>query len=252
MNKKSTIGILGAIPEEVNGIITLLSNGEQTTLGGRTYYSGSIGDQNVVIVYSRIGKVAAATTVTTLLLNFEVDTVLFIGVAGAIGPHIKVGDVVVAKDLVQYDMDVSPLRPKFEIPLLSKTYFETDLDWSNQIIEKINDVLHPNNIQQIISKQDLDSFDISLPQVHHGTIASGDQFFSTIHQKENLIKELPHVLCVEMEGAAVAQVCFEFNVPFVVIRTISDDANQHASYSFQSFVQNISLIYGQKIIQEIL
>ncbi|MHC5309769.1 5'-methylthioadenosine/adenosylhomocysteine nucleosidase [Myroides sp. LJL116] len=252
MTAKQTIGIIGAIPQEINGIIDSLQNVTQTQIANRIYYKGTIGDQDVVVVYSRIGKVAAATTVTTLLLNFDVSKVIFIGVAGAIHQDVQVGDVVVASNLVQYDMDVSPLRPKFEIPLLGKTFFETDLQWSNQLVEQIQQILDPKVLHTLISKEDLEKFQISSPKVHFGMIASGDQFFSTMEQKDNLQQALPQVMCVEMEGAAVAQVCFEFGVDFTVIRTISDNANQHASFSFQSFVEQVSLIYGKEIIQKVL
>ncbi|MHC5201032.1 5'-methylthioadenosine/adenosylhomocysteine nucleosidase [Myroides sp. LJL119] len=247
-----TIGILGAIPQEINGIVDLLNNRSEKTIANRTYYQGTINNQNVVVVYSRIGKVAAATTATTLLLEFNVSSVMFIGVAGAIHPKVQVGDVVVAKDLVQYDMDASPLRPAFEIPLLGKTFFETDLTKSQQIFKAITQILTTDSLKNILGKKELDRFNITQPKVHFGTIASGDQFFSTIEQKTNLQKSLSQVLCVEMEGASVAQVCYEFNIPCIVIRTISDNANEQASYSFESFVEQISLVYGKQIIQKIL
>ncbi len=245
-----TIGILGAIPQEVNGIINQLINSTIHTIGNRTYYEGKLGQQKVVVVYSRIGKVAAAATVATLLLEFKVSKIAFIGVAGGIHPDVKVGDVVIATNLLQYDMDASPLRPKFEIPLLGKTYFDTDKEWSETTKNHVNTILDVENLHKVISKEDLSPFEITQPKVHLGTIASGDQFFSTNAQKENLQQQLPQVLCVEMEGAAVAQVCYEFDIPFIVIRTISDNANQEASFSFQSFVEKISLVYGREIINK--
>lgn len=245
-----TIGILGAIPQEVNGIINQLIDSKVHTIGNRTYYEGKLGQQRVVVVYSRIGKVAAAATVATLLLEFKVSKIAFIGVAGGIHPDVKVGDVVIATNLVQYDIDASPLRPKFEIPLLGKTYFDTDEQWSKNTEKQVQSILAIDNLHKVVNKEDLAPFSIEQPRVHMGTIASGDQFFSTNEQKENLQKQLPEVLCVEMEGAAVAQVCFEFGVPFIVIRTISDNANQEASFSFQSFVEKISLVYGREIINK--
>lgn len=245
------IGIMGAIPQEIDGIIAVLQEQVKTVIGNRTYYHGMLGNQKVVVVYSRIGKVAAATTVSALLLHFQVDEVIFIGVAGGIAPHIEVGDVVVAKNLVQYDMDVSPLRPKYEIPLLNKTYFESCESRSKEVVNDIDAFLAPSVLKECITKEELNKFAITQPKVYYGTIASGDQFFSTNEQKEGLQKALPDVLCVEMEGAAVAQVCYEFAIPFTVIRTISDKANQEAHYSFESFVEKISLIYGREIIHRL-
>lgn len=246
------IGILGAIPQEINGFLSLLQNVTENTIGGRIYYEGRLGEQSVVVVYSRIGKVAAAATVTTLILEFAVTEIVFIGVAGAIHSNVKVGDVVVANQLLQYDMDASPLRPKYEIPLLGKVYFETDHQRTRHVFNKISQVINPQNITQLIPQSELLKFDITNPVVHLGIIASGDQFFSTNEQKEKLQKELPDVLCVEMEGAAVAQICYEFEIPFTVIRTISDSANEEATFSFQAFIEEISLVYGKEMIGEIV
>ncbi|MBB1140592.1 5'-methylthioadenosine/adenosylhomocysteine nucleosidase [Myroides sp. WP-1] len=249
--EEQIIGIMGAIPQEVDGIIAILENKTATTIGNRTYYEGQLGKQKVVVVFSRIGKVAASATASALLLRFNVSEIIFIGVAGGIAPHIEVGDVVVAKDLIQYDMDVSPLRPKYEIPLLQKTYFETDSTRSNQVMKHIENFIAPAILTTKIAPEELKKFAINQPKVYFGTIASGDQFFSTDHQKEQLQQALPEVLCVEMEGAAVAQICYEYNIPCSVIRTISDKANQEASFSFESFVQKISQVYGQEIIEQL-
>ena len=249
--EEQIIGIMGAIPQEVDGIIAILQDKTAVTLGNRTYYQGVLGKQKVVVVYSRIGKVAASATASALLLRFNVNEIIFIGVAGGIAPHIEVGDVIVARDLIQYDMDVSPLRPKYEIPLLNKTYFETNEMRSNQVIQHIEHFLAPETLSTKIAAQELDKFAIKQPQVYFGTIASGDQFFSTNQQKENLQQALPEVLCVEMEGAAVAQICYEYGIPCTVIRTISDKANQEASFSFESFVQQVSQVYGQEIIKQL-
>jgi len=249
--EEQIIGIMGAIPQEVDGIIAILQDKKAITLGNRTYYQGVLGKQNVVVVYSRIGKVAASATASALLLRFNVSEIIFIGVAGGIAPHIEVGDVIVARDLIQYDMDVSPLRPQYEIPLLNKTYFETNEMRSKQVIQHIKHFLSPDILSTKIATQELDKFAIKQPQVYFGTIASGDQFFSTNQQKENIQQALPDVLCVEMEGAAVAQVCYEYGIPCTVIRTISDKANQEASFSFESFVQQVSQVYGQEIIEQL-
>lgn len=249
--EEQIIGIMGAIPQEVDGIIAILQDKTAVTLGNRTYYQGRLGKQQVVVVYSRIGKVAASATASALLLRFHVSEIIFIGVAGGIAPHIEVGDVVVARDLVQYDMDVSPLRPKYEIPLLNKTYFETNELRSKAVLLHIENFLSSAVLSTKIAVEELNKFAIKQPKVYFGTIASGDQFFSTNQQKEDLQRALPQVLCVEMEGAAVAQICYEYNIPCSVIRTISDKANQEASFSFESFVQQISQVYGQEIIAKL-
>lgn len=189
--KNQLIGIMGAIPQEVEGIIAILQNKTATTFGQRTYYQGWLGSQEVVVVYSRIGKVAASATASALLLHFKVDEIIFIGVAGGIAPHIEVGDVVVAKDLIQYDMDVSPLRPKYEIPLLNKTYFETSIPRSKQVLQKIENFIVPSVLHAKIASEELQKFAIKQPKVYYGTIASGDQFFRQINKKKTYNKPFP-------------------------------------------------------------
>src|SRR3970282_412777 len=124
--EKRTIGIMGAMPEEIDGVVALLANPVASSMGKRTYFTGQINGIDTVVVFSRWGKVAAATTDTTLIHEFKITELLFTGVAGAISPDLKIGDVVLGKRLIQHDMDARPLMDKYEIPFLSKTYFESD------------------------------------------------------------------------------------------------------------------------------
>src|SRR5690349_9837535 len=124
MNNK-IVGIMGAMPEEIESALTLVKDQQKREIGTRTYYTGKINNVPVVVVFSRWGKVAAATTVSTLILEFKITELIFTGVAGAIHEDLRIGDVVVANRLIQHDMDARPLVSRFEIPLLGKTYFES-------------------------------------------------------------------------------------------------------------------------------
>src|SRR6478752_8004470 len=115
---KKTIAIMGAMPEEIDGVVALLDNCTEFSIGQRTYYSGQINDIDTVVVFSRWGKVAAATTVSALIHHFQITELIFTGVAGAIKDNLKIGDIVLAKRLIQHDMDARPLMNQFEIPLL--------------------------------------------------------------------------------------------------------------------------------------
>ncbi|CAN1559742.1 5'-methylthioadenosine/S-adenosylhomocysteine nucleosidase [Flavobacteriaceae bacterium] len=115
------IGILGAMPEEISGVVTLLKNKEKVVKGMRTYYIGTINEIDVVVVFSRWGKVASATTVTHLIVEFGITQLIFTGVAGGISPEVSIGDIVVASSLVQHDLDARPIMKRFEIPLLGET-----------------------------------------------------------------------------------------------------------------------------------
>ena len=246
------IGIMGALHEEINGVIQLLENKTEHNIGKRVYYTGTINKQDVVVVYSRIGKVAAAATVSTLILQFNITELIFTGVAGGIAKDLKIGDIVLGTELVQHDMDASPLFPQFEIPLIGKSHFNGDEDLLKKGQSSIEHLLDNAYLHQVISTEDLDQFNIHHPKLHLGLIASGDVFFRDSAQKDNLLTHLPATKCVEMEGAAVAQVCYEFEIPFIVIRTISDEADQHSTIDFMKFTEKISNIYSIEIIKNII
>ena len=246
------IGIMGAIPEEINGVAHLLTNKQEHRIGKRTYFTGELNHQKVVVVYSRIGKVAAATTVSTLILKFNVTEIFFTGVAGAIHSTLKIGDIVLGQSLIQHDMNAQPLFPAYEIPLLGKAYFEAENQQIETATSAILELLEQQHLHNVISEKDLNKFNIHAPQLHVGLIGSGDLFFSTNSQKEKLQENLPEILCVEMEGAAVAQVCYEFGIPFTIIRTISDEADDHSTVDFNSFIEKISNVYSIEIIKNII
>ena len=246
------IGIMGALPEEINGVVNLLQNKKEHRFGKRIYYTGTINNQDVVVVYSRIGKVAAAATVSTLILKFNITELIFTGVAGGIASDLKIGDIVLGTELVQHDMDASPLFPQFEIPLIGKSHFKTDSEFLKLGENSIQHILENSYLHQVIDTEDLDQFNIHHPKLHLGLIASGDQFFKDSEQKNNLLSNLPDTKCVEMEGASVAQVCYEFEIPFIVIRTISDEADQHSTIDFMKFTEKISNIYSIEIIKNII
>ena len=242
---------MGAMPEEIEGVINLLTNCTTVKTGKRTYFSGQINGIDTVVVFSRWGKVAAATTVTTLINKFQITELIFTGVAGAIDSELNIGDIVLGSRLIQHDMDARPLMQQFEIPLLSRIYLESDANLLHCSSIAIGELLANKKLHSVISDEDLNSFNITQPNFVVGDIASGDQFFSSNEKKYNLHKQLPTILCVEMEGAAVAQVCFEHEIPFVIIRTISDVADDNSPIDFPSFINKISSKYAAEIIKNI-
>jgi len=246
------IGIMGAIPQEINGVVNLLTNKQEHKIGRRSYFTGELNNQKVVVVFSRVGKVAASATVTTLILEFKISELIFTGVAGGIHTDVKIGDIVLGQSLIQHDMNAQPLFPAYEIPMLGKAYFEADSSQLEVATTAILEILEEQHLHNVISEKDLDKFNIHQPQLHVGLIGSGDLFFSTNSQKEKLQQNLPEILCVEMEGAAVAQVCYEFDIPFIIIRTISDDADDHSTLDFNSFIEKISNVYSIEIIKNII
>ncbi|MCZ2459179.1 MAG: 5'-methylthioadenosine/adenosylhomocysteine nucleosidase [Chitinophagales bacterium] len=242
-------GIIGAMPEEINTIIDLFSDREEKIIGDRVYHTGMINGCKAVLVFSHWGKVAAALTVTTLILEFKITELIFTGVAGAIDPSLSVGDIVIGKRLFQHDMDARPIIRQYEIPLLGVLSLDTGQQQINRAKEIISDLLERKHLERVIAKEELEHLNIREPKLHVGDIASGDKFFSGSGDKHTLQRSLPSVLCVEMEGAAVAQVCYAFKIPFTIIRTISDTADENAGSDFPSFIKNVSSKYSAEIVK---
>jgi adenosylhomocysteine nucleosidase len=218
------LGIMGAMPEEMDKIIAAITDKEIIERGSRIYYKGNLYGQDVVAVFSRWGKVAAATTATNMIMEFKVDRILFTGVAGGISPDLNVGDIVIAQRLYQHDMDARPLMRRFEIPLTGKTSFEIPQQNIDTMTQAVHNFLkNDKDFRKILAEQD-----IPHPKMIIGDIASGDLFISSTQMKNALIRNLPSVVCAEMEGAAVAQVCDDYGVPLIVVRVISDAADEEA------------------------
>ncbi|KQN73219.1 S-adenosylhomocysteine nucleosidase [Duganella sp. Leaf61] len=221
------LGIISALAEEQQGLLEALQSPAMRVHGMREYTTGKLWEIDAVCVLSRIGKVAAAMTAAILVEKFGVTHIVFTGVAGSSDPHVNVGDIVVADSLVQHDMDASPLFPRFEVPLTGLSRFATDLALTERLATAA----------------------AKTTRVHRGLIASGDQFIGRLEQLVALKTALPGLLAVEMEGAAVAQVCFELGIPFAVIRTISDNANDDAAVDFLHFIETVASRYAFEVIE---
>lgn len=231
------IGIMSAMHEEIASLIQSIASPVITELGNRTYYEGKLWGNDTVLVFSRWGKVASASTATTLILKYGVDMVLFTGVAGAIDASLDVGDIIIGDHFYQHDMDSRPIFKQFEIPLVGSAFFSAKEEINADLKKAAETFLSSNEIDVKIKKE----FNILSPKVLVGNIASGDKFISNSEDSETIKKALPKVMCVEMEGAAVAQVCSEYRVPFGIVRTISDSANHKADMDFGKFTQEVAL-----------
>lgn len=241
------IGIMSAMREEIQALLPLLENTQQVTKGKRDYYTGTLFGKEVALVFSRWGKVASATTATQLINDFDIEELIFTGVAGGIHPDLNIGDIVIGKQLVQHDMDASPLYDVFEIPLIDKTFFETNPDNREQLLNASQSFI--KNYIDIISEKEAKSLHITDPKVVVGDIASGDQFISNKSQMNFITSHLESVVCVEMEGAAVAQVCYDYDIPFSIMRVISDKANDDAHIDFPLFVEQIASKYALGVLK---
>ena len=255
----TTTAILSALLQEQKGLLAMLHQPRKVQRAGRDFWLGQLHGQDVVLGLSRIGKVAAATTATTLIEYFAADRIIFTGVAGGLGDGVNVGDVVVASGFVQHDMDASPLFPKYQIPLYGQSRLACDDALSAILFEAVCACL--TGISGTFDGKngvgDMDGrVSAAGAKVHRGLIASGDRFVSSALEALALKGALQSggfdVLAVEMEGAAVAQACFDYGVPYAALRTISDRADDTAHVDFPAFIEQVASQYALVIIQRFL
>ncbi|NJB83822.1 5'-methylthioadenosine/adenosylhomocysteine nucleosidase [Wenyingzhuangia aestuarii] len=239
------IGIISAMHDELAELLCVLKNKETVVLGNREYYTGTLQTKKVVLVFSKWGKVAAAITTTQLISRFSPSEIIFTGVAGAMDSQLNIGDLVYGTSLVQHDMDASPLFPKLEIPLLGITYINTNSNKS--LFESVT--LFQQNYLKHININEANEFGIQSPKIVSGIIASGDEFVSDANSFNNIKNSIPNLQCVEMEGAAVAQVCYEYKIPFSIIRIISDKADHSAPVDFPIFTKKVASKYAKGILE---
>jgi adenosylhomocysteine nucleosidase len=244
----AVIGIMSALHEELSAVLADMPEEQRVAVAGRDFWLGHWQGHAVVAVLSRVGKVAAATTAVVMLERFGVDALVFTGAAGGLGPGVRVGDVVVATGLIQHDMDASPLFPRHEVPLYGRALFEADTALSLQLTEAAQQVLQA--AEWHLGPDTLAQFQLSSPKVHQGLIVSGDRFVSTSAESQTLRESLPEALAVEMEGAAVAQVCLDYGVPFAAVRTISDRADDTAHTDFNRFIREVASRYSRAILSQ--
>lgn len=210
------IGIIGAMEEEVSQLVKKMTNSEQTVIAGMVFNKGVLEGKDVVIVRSGIGKVNAAMCTQILATYFDVKYVINTGVAGSLKNEINIGDIVISTDAMQHDMDATGFgyEPGI-IPRMKTSVFKAD--------ERLMDIA-------------VESCKVAVPQigVFKGRVVSGDQFITDKNIKERLIN-LFDGYCTEMEGAAIAQAAFLNDIPYLVIRAISDKADDSASMDYGEF-----------------
>lgn len=221
------IGIIGAMEEEITNLKSHMQVDEVQTIAGMSFYKGAVKGTKLVLVRSGIGKVNAGICTQILASVYGVDTVINTGIAGSLNADIDIGDIVVSTSLVQYDVDARNFGYKLgEIPRMNIVEFPAD----KYLIDKTQNVF--------------DSLDLGI-KLYKGMVATGDKFVSEDSLKAEIISNF-HAYCVEMEGAAIAQAAMLNNMACVVIRAISDKADNSADVDYRSFeakaIENMSKI----------
>ena len=239
------IGLISAMHEELALLLQAMPEEQRVRVAGRDFWPGHWQGRPVVAVLSRIGKVAAGTTATVLIERFGVQSIVFTGVAGGLGAGVRVGDVVLAETFVQHDMDASPLFPRHEVPLYGRSAFATDAALNAALAPAVQQVL--SEVARHVGPEAVREFALQTPRqprLHRGLVLSGDRFVATSAESHALQQALPQALAVEMEGAAVAQVCADYGLPFAALRTISDRADDAAHADFSRFIGAVASRYS--------
>ena len=212
---KVDIGIIGAMEPEVEALICALGEKSSDTVSGITFHTGKIAGKSVVVAKCGIGKVFAAMCAQTMILKYSPDLIVNTGVGGALASGISTGDIVVATDLCQHDMDTSAIGdPKGLVSGINMIYFDSN----------------PRAVEIL-----LDSAMTLGLNARTGRIASGDKFIASREDKERIISDFSADAC-EMEGCAVAQTAFVNGTPFAVVRAISDSADGEATMDYPTFL----------------
>jgi adenosylhomocysteine nucleosidase len=213
----SVIGLIGAMDEEVAVIKAWMTDVREQTIAGCDFFVGSFEGKEVVLLKSGIGKVNAAVSTTLLLSQFQPEYVINIGSAGGFDPDLHVGDVVISDQVVHHDVDVTAFGYVMgQVPNMPATY-AANTDLVNQAKKALQ------TVTQVQAKV--------------GLIGTGDSFMNDPVRVEAVRTIFPELVAVEMEAAAVAQVCFKFGTPFVVVRSLSDIAGKESPQSFEEYLQ---------------
>jgi adenosylhomocysteine/aminodeoxyfutalosine nucleosidase len=221
------IAIMGAMPEEIAPILERLDDVQEVNYAKNKYYKAKYKDVEVVVAYSKIGKVFSTLTASTMLQMFACDVLLFTGVAGAVNPGLKIGDLVVASKLAQHDLDITIFgHPHGYVP------------GGSVFVEADKDLIA---LSKIVAKE----MGVDLKE---GIIATGDQFIASEERKEFIAKTFG-ADALEMEGASVAVVCDALGVPFFVLRSISDSADMDAGFNFEEFVESSAKISAEFLMK---
>jgi adenosylhomocysteine/aminodeoxyfutalosine nucleosidase len=232
-DKNLKIAIMGAMPEEVAPILERLGEYKTTKYADNEYYEASYNGVDIVVAYSKIGKVFSTLTASTMIEHFGCDKLLFSGVAGGINPSLKIGDLIVATKLSQHDLDITAFGHPMGFVPGGSVFVEADKD----LIE--------------LSKEVAKELGKTLQE---GIIATGDQFIHDENIKAEIVKNFS-ADALEMEGASVAVVCKSLNVPFFILRAISDTADTDASFSFDEFMESSAIIsadFIMKMVEKII
>jgi adenosylhomocysteine nucleosidase len=219
-------GIIAAMESEIRNLTSSLEHERTERIAGREIHYGSLEGLPVALLLCGVGKVNAALSATLLAGHAKVGRILVTGVSGGLAEGLTVGDVVIGDSFVQHDMDPRPLFPLHEIPFEGFSVIESDPELRHLLTGAARSMLSTSRPPGLENAQ-----------VFEGLVVSGDQFLSSNEARNRVLGTLPKACAVDMESAAVAQVCKAADLPLGVMRVISDSADGSAPTDFAKFVE---------------
>lgn len=220
------IGILGAMEEEITPLLEILKDYKEIKYANNSYYLANFGQHELILAYSKIGKVNSTLSAAVMIEKFGAQVLLFTGVAGAL-KSLKIGDLLVATKLCQYDLDITAFGHPLGFVPGNEIFIKTD--------EKLNELA-----KQVASELG--------KKLAFGTIATGDEFICDEGKKNKIVQVFDAEAC-EMEGASVALVCDALKIPCFVLRAMSDEAGEKAEFDFDEFVVNSAKISAEFVLK---
>lgn len=224
------IGIIGAMQEEVEILKNDIKNMETKKLAHVEVYTGELYGVDVVLMQSGIGKVNAAMTAALLIEQYQPEYVINTGSAGGLGSQLAVGDMIISEQVLHHDVNATAFGYALgQVPGMPETYPADE-----QLMELVKTAIETHNLS-----------------AHKGLIVSGDSFIGSAEQKQEILNNFPQALAVEMEAAAIAQVCYQYKMPFIITRAVSDLANGEAGMTFDEFLK-VACVSSSKIVKSLL
>lgn len=224
------IGIIGAMEEEVEILKSSIENRETIQIAHVIFYKGNIEDKQVVLAQSGIGKVNASITATLLINEFKPDLIINTGSAGSVDSELNIGDIIISNKVYYHDVNATAFAYKLgQVPSMPE-FYETD----NELIDLAKSSIEQLDLNGIV-----------------GEVATGDSFIGSIDQRKVIKSNFPTASVVEMEAGAIAQTCYQYNVPIIVTRAVSDLADKESDVTFEEFLK-VACVNSSKIVKLLL
>lgn len=226
-----TVGIIGAMEPEVEILKDSMLIEKEETVAHTTAYIGTLNGRNIVLVQSGIGKVNASIITALILERYDIDYIINTGVAGSMDENLKVTDMVVSTEVAHHDVDATNFGYSYgQVPGMPAVYTSDDMLVRQTLAAlSLNDEINGSS----------------------GLVVSGDSFIDSDAEKKHIYGNFPNAMCVDMESSSIAQTCWQFKTPFVIIRSMSDSANDAADMNYEEFLAK-ACVHSSEVVKSVL